>query len=202
MAVTFQENILFFKQWLKHPTQLGTFAPISKRLAKHAAQSALRCVKEGEHILEIGAGTGRLTRALIKEGALKHGLKTVEIDKPMHTFLTDTLPEVEHIHGDATELHTLLPHDWLSKVGVIVSAIPLMYLKEPVRRRLMDQCFSAAKKDVRIVHVTYSPTSPLKKWDSIDSQPLHRLWMNVPPGFVWQYSKIFPCENSPHVRAI
>jgi phosphatidylethanolamine/phosphatidyl-N-methylethanolamine N-methyltransferase len=60
-----RENTLFFKRWIKHPFQMGTLAPITPRLAKLVASLVSN---PSDLIVEIGAGTGRLTRALLAEG--------------------------------------------------------------------------------------------------------------------------------------
>lgn len=62
-----RENSLFLKRWLQEPRQLGTLAPISRKLAL----SACTFLKDptGLNVVGIGAGTGRLARWGLNPGS-------------------------------------------------------------------------------------------------------------------------------------
>jgi len=183
------QNRLFFCRWLKNPRQLGTLAPISVKLSMLAAQEALTHYKPGTPVVEIGAGTGRLTRALLRCGVQAQDLTVVELDKEMCEFLRKSIPGVHVIEGDATHLKELLPPEIREEVGVVVSAIPLMYLQEPLRKSLIKAAFSILKPQAKIVHVTYNPKSPLNFWKEIKQSRAASAWFNLPPGFVWQFEE-------------
>ncbi len=181
------ENWLFFRRWLKSPRQLGTLAPISIKLSMLAAKEALSQYTPGTPVVEIGAGTGRLTRALLHKGVQAQDLTVVELDSEMCDFLRNSIPGIHVIEGDATHLSELLTPELLQKVGVVVSAIPLMYLKEPLRQSLIMAAFSVLRPQAKIVHVTYNPKSPLNFWKNIKQSRVAAAWFNFPPGFVWQF---------------
>lgn len=184
-----QENWLFFKQWLQYPTQLGTLAPISARLANAAAALIASEAKEGK-VIELGAGTGRLTRALLRHGIKSENLATIELDPRMHAFLEHTLPEVKSVCGDAVNLNQLLSKEWLKEVSLIVSVIPLMYLPEALRKKIVDAAFDVLPLDRPFFHVTYSPISPLKNmYPGLEAKRTVSKWVNLPPGFVWKYQR-------------
>ena len=188
-----KENSLFFKQWIKHPGRLGTLAPISVRLATSAAAP----IDTNERVVEIGAGTGRLTRALLEKGIHPHNLAVIELDSSLTTFLKKTLPGLYDgqtpfphiIEGDATYLDTLIPAEWVGTVDTVVSAIPLMYLEKKQRLAIIDAAFNVLKPGGRIIHVTYSPKSPIEFSTAINQTRTASLWMNIPPGFVWTYTQ-------------
>ncbi|MCE3230159.1 MAG: Phospholipid N-methyltransferase [Alphaproteobacteria bacterium] len=170
------ENRLFFRRWFKNPRQLGTLAPISVKLSMLAAKEALSSYKPGTPVVEIGAGTGRLTRALLQHGVQPQDLTVVELDGEMCAFLRQSLPGVHVIEGDANHLRDF-------------SAIPLMYLNETVRKSLMNAAFSILKPKAKIIHVTYNPNSPLNFWGSVKQSRVAAAWLNLPPGFVWQFQQ-------------
>ncbi|HLD95486.1 MAG TPA: methyltransferase domain-containing protein [Alphaproteobacteria bacterium] len=184
-----KEAKIFFKQWLKAPMQLGTLAPISKRLAKAGAR-AINPTKD-DLIVEIGAGTGRWTRALIEQGVRPDQLITVELDLVMHGFLQKTLPAYTHVLGDACLLEDLIPPLWKGRVTKIVSAIPFMYLEPSLRLKIVNACFECLKEGGDLFHLTYNPRSPLSFLPQKDMEQTRvcSLWFNVPPGFVWRYQK-------------
>lgn len=183
------ENRLFFRRWLKNPRQLGTLAPISVKLSMLAAREAVSQYKPGTPVVEIGAGTGRLTRALLHLGVQAPDLTVVELDGEMCDFLKETIPGIKVIEGDANYLATLIDPELREKVGVVVSAIPLMYLDETLRKSLMKAAFSVLKPKAKIVHVTYNPKSPLTFWSGLKQNRVGATWLNLPPGFVWQFQE-------------
>lgn len=183
------ENRLFFLRWLKNPRQLGTLAPISVKLSLLAAKAALEYYKPGTPMVEIGAGTGRLTRALLREGVAVQDLTVVELDPEMCVFLRQSIPGLHVIEGDACSLPQLISPEICGKVGVVVSAIPLMYLDEPLRKILMDAAFSVLRSGSDIIHVTYNPRSPLNFWKDVRQNRVGAAWLNLPPGFVWQFQQ-------------
>lgn len=183
------ENWLFFRRWLKNPRQLGTLAPISIKLSKLAAKAAVQQYQPGVPVIEIGAGTGRLTRALLQGGVRPQDLTVVELDGQMCDFLRQTIPHIHVIEGDASLLPELLPTDMVGNVGVVVSAIPLMYLTESIRKSIVNAAFRVLRPGAHIIHVTYNPQSPLRFWEEIKESRVAAAWVNLPPGFVWRFQQ-------------
>lgn len=182
-----QERRLFFRRWLKEPRRLGTVAPISTRLAKLAAGLILD--PKGGPIVEIGAGTGRLTRALLKAGVDPAQLTLVELDQELCEFLKKILPGVKVIHGDARYLSELLDPNQIGCISTVVSAIPLMYLKKEQREEIAQSCFDVLKPGGDLLHVTYYYKSPLDEVSFFNTERAGAVWGNIPPGFVWRYHK-------------
>lgn len=185
-----RENTLFFRRWLREPKQLGTLAPISKKLARSAAKLMQdpACLK----IVEIGAGTGRLTRSLINYGVKPENLTAVELDEMFCGFLRASMPKINVIHGDACELPSLLGQDLVNSIDIVYSVIPLMYLQPEIRDKILEQAFAVLKPGGKFYHVCYTPISPFRKNRSIKSKRLVSSWLNLPPGFVWE----FQCVDS------
>ena len=189
-----RENTLFFKRWLKHPLQMGTLAPITPRLAKLAASLI---ADSSDLIVEIGAGTGRLTRALLEQGVNPRNLALVELDPEFCLFLKETLKDapacrnsMPHIiEGDAAKLSEIIPESFKGKVSTVVSAIPFMYIPLFVREQIVKSSFEILKPTGSILHVTYNPKSPLAFKKDIKQERAGKLWFNFPPGFVWKYQQ-------------
>lgn len=187
------ENKLFFKRWIRHPRRLGTVAPISVKLARNVAAQVSNSIG---YVVEVGAGTGRLTRAILEGGVSSARLAVVELDSKLCTFLKDTLPAIclasgapRIIEGDAAFLPDLLPSSWVGKVDVVVSAIPMMYLSEDKRLAIIEAAFKVLKPGGKIICVTYNPKSPLAFSRAYRQERVVGLWIDIPPGFVWSYTK-------------
>lgn len=182
------ENKLFFRRWLKEPKQLGTLAPISRSLAYRAASQLSD--PHRKKVVEIGAGTGRLSRALLGFGLPAQNFITVELDQEFYKFLTETLPGIHHIHGDAEHLPQILPESWMGNVDVIYSVIPFMYLTKPHRRKILLACQKVLKPGGIIYHVTYSHVSPFADEVNLKAERIVTKWLNLPPGFVWKFTDV------------
>lgn len=186
------ENRLFFKRWLRHPFQLGTLAPISQKFASYAA-SLLPHTKGP--IVEVGAGTGRLTRALLQHGVQPQELAAIELDSTLCDFLRQTIPQIHVIEADARYIAELIPSEWVGEVSTIVSVIPFMYLSMDARLEIVSSCFQVMAERGTFLQVTYSARSPLKGVTTLLGKKLlakrvGRLLWNLPPGFVWQYQLV------------
>ena len=80
-----QEEILFIKRWLAHPLKVGALLPSSPFLARMVARHTR--IGEDDVVVELGAGTGAVTKALLDAGIPKERLFVVEIDADMCTYL-------------------------------------------------------------------------------------------------------------------
>lgn len=187
-----QERNLFFRRWLKHPTQMGTMSPVSNKLADLLVKNIKEPTKV--RIVEIGPGTGRLTRAMLNIGVKPENLLLVELDQDFCNFLNNSLPNLKKSHiiqGDAAALPNLVPSDWIGHIDYIVSAVPLMYLPKNKRQDIFHACFHILKVKAPIIHVTYNLFSPMNFMMDLEQICVNKLWLNLPPAFVWCYSQKF-----------
>lgn len=190
-----EENKLFFRQCLKSPIQLGAFVPTSLKLASLAA-SQLN-ITQKTTIVEIGATTGRLTRAILARGANIDRLAVVEPDQTMGDFLKASLCDLYQlktqpkiIHGNSEELPKLIPNSWIGKVDYVISTIPLTYMEDAIRERIIQSALDVLNPETgSIFHVTYSPVSPIRFMEGeLLQKRVVSLWKNIPPGFVWRFT--------------
>ncbi|MBY0282312.1 MAG: methyltransferase domain-containing protein [Alphaproteobacteria bacterium] len=192
-----RENMLFFKRWLKNPSQMGTLAPVTPSLARLAANLV---ENPSDLIVELGAGTGRVTRALLAQGVKPQNLVLVELDHELCVFLKETLKDLPEckdsmphiIEGDATRLAEIIPESFKGNVATVVSAIPFMYIPPIAREKIVQSSFDVLKPAGSILHITYNPKSPLAFKKDLNQERVGKLWFNVPPGFVWRYQQGWP----------
>lgn len=176
------EYSLFFKRWIKNPRQLGTFAPISKRICKKAAL----CIPNPSKakIVDFGAGTGPEIQAFLDAGVKPENIIAIELDTEFATYLKNRYPQITVVHGDVCYAKDLIPKSWNGQVDVVFSAIPFMYLPSAIREKITEVAFSILHPKGRFLHLTYSLWSPL---ESYKKDLLVSLWANLPPVFIWRY---------------
>ncbi|MFM2129451.1 MAG: hypothetical protein RL477_997, partial [Pseudomonadota bacterium] len=120
----------FLRRWLANPFGVGAIAPSAPALARRMARETL--LRDGEVVVELGPGTGAVTRALIKAGVCEDRLVLVERDREMCDFLAGRFPRARLIRGNARHIARLLPEDLHGRVSTVVSSLPLVSLPKRV----------------------------------------------------------------------
>jgi phosphatidylethanolamine/phosphatidyl-N-methylethanolamine N-methyltransferase len=176
---------LFFKRWLANPLQMGSVIPSSPSLCRRIAALVRRA--EDEVVVELGAGTGVISRALLAAGVPANKLVVVEIVPDMADHLRAALPGVNVIQGDAFELPKALPQWMHGKVGTAICGIPLVLLPLEQQKRFVD-AVEAVAPGVGFLLYTYCITSPLP-YGKLGLTAKREAWtpMNFPPASVWRY---------------
>jgi phosphatidylethanolamine/phosphatidyl-N-methylethanolamine N-methyltransferase len=176
---------LFFRRWLANPLQMGSIVPSSPALCKRIV--AQTRYKDDEIVVELGAGTGVISRALLDSGLPPERLYVLEIVPDMAEHLSDKLPGVNVIQGDARRLPQLIPQKFHGRVGTVVVGIPLVLLPVPEQRRFID-AIEAVAPGVGFILYSYCVTSPLP-WKKHGLVPKREAWtpLNFPPASVWRY---------------
>src|SRR3954454_1380809 len=124
---------LFLKRWLRRPLAMGAVVPSGRLLAEALALTAVAEMKGREgHIIELGAGTGEVTKALLAAGIPGNRLALVERDPELAAFLRRHFREPRIIEGDAARLSRLLTAQKIDKVAAVVSGLPLLSLPTEV----------------------------------------------------------------------
>lgn len=184
-----KERALFFKQLVKNPRSLGAVMPSSKALGEFISRQ-LRIVP-GSYFVEIGAGTGSLTQALLRAGIEPKCLYVVELDPYLSAFLKTRLPEDVHVMtGDARDLEHLLPAHVLGCVEAVISGIPMVNLNAQTQWDLIQASFRVMREGGDFLQFTYSPLSPLPaKKMGLDQKRVGHVFKNFPPATVWRYSR-------------
>jgi phosphatidylethanolamine/phosphatidyl-N-methylethanolamine N-methyltransferase len=179
---------LFLKRWLANPLQMGSVIPSSPALCRRIA--ALAACGPDEVVVELGAGTGVISRALLEAGLPPERLVVVEIVCDMADHLRSALPGVNVIQGDAFELAQALPARMHGKVGTAICGIPLVMLPLAQQRRFVDAVESVAPGKGFLLY-TYCITSPLP-YRKLGLTAKREAWtpLNIPPASVWRYQPV------------
>lgn len=183
-AKTIANAGLFFRRWLANPLQMGSIVPSSATLCRHVATHAA-CGPE-EVVVELGAGTGVISRALLESGLPPRRLVVVEIVPEMAEHLRRALPGVRVLAGDARDLPALLAGSGVT-VGAVICGVPLVLLKLAEQRRFTE-AFQAVAPRCGFLHYSYCITSPLPaRRLGLEGRRLAWTPLNFPPASVWHY---------------
>lgn len=176
---------MFFRRWLANPMQMGSVVPSSAALCQRVVRHTRRAADEA--ILELGAGTGVISRALLESGVPPERLIVVEIVPDMAGHLRSVLPGVLVIEGDARALAELVPRHWHGRIGSVVCGIPLVLLPRAEQRRFIDAIETVAPGR-GFLHYSYCVTSPLPyRRHALVARREAWTPLNFPPASVWRY---------------
>lgn len=187
-ASSARETLLFIKRWLKHPVRLGAIAPSSPALANLVSNHVQ--VRKGQIVIEIGAGTGTITRRLL-QGIPAEQLIVVELDPELCRFLKQQISSIDVIQGNAMELASLIPQKYVGKVSTIISGIPVTTMSYLQQKRLIDACRSVLAPDGELIQYSYLHKSPLPADDfGLSTERIGKTFKNIIPAYLWRYQSI------------
>lgn len=173
---------------LRNPRQIGAVVPSGQSLARAMAIAA---APSGKRILEIGPGTGAITKALLAEGATPDQLCLLERDTKLTIYLTEKFPGVRVINGDARSIADVVQPKSGSCFDIVISSLPLLNMREADKITILDQVFSILDPQGALVQYTYSakaPISPsLTNRFGVKGERTAMIFRNLPPASVWKY---------------
>jgi phosphatidylethanolamine/phosphatidyl-N-methylethanolamine N-methyltransferase len=187
-----KEDGIFFARWLRDPLRLASVTPSGAALAKLMARQIDPA--RPDPVLELGAGTGALTTAILARGVLPERLVIIERDKVFHRMLQRRFPESLVLREDAAEMTAPLAAAGIERIASVVSGLPLLAMSRTQQQSVLTQAFSILAPDGVFVQFTYGPDSPiprrrLAEW-GLRCEFAGRAWLNLPPATVWRFKRI------------
>lgn len=181
------DELRFLRNWLLAPLTTGAQMPSGRRLAQ--AMAAAVDPQIPGWVIELGPGTGPVTRALIERGVAPERLWLVEANAEFCQLLRRRYPSAQVLHGDAFAAMRQLRSAGLP-VAAVVSSLPLMTLAPRRRLRLLRDCLRLMGHGGRFVQFTYAFRSPLPlRARGVRATAAPRVWFNLWPAKVWTYQR-------------
>jgi len=186
----------FGGELLNNPGPVGSAVPSSRFLARRMASFLPRSPKG--YIVELGAGTGAITDALLKRGIPADRILPVERSETMVKLLRRRFPSLSIALGDATELRLLLktwlPNDAL-EISYVVSSLPLRSLPENVVVSIVQEIYHVLPEHGKLLQYTYDlRKTPHPFLANFKRCRTTVVWANIPPARV----DVFEKKNTAH----
>ncbi|MGB3740515.1 MAG: methyltransferase domain-containing protein [Castellaniella sp.] len=177
---------LFLKEWLVRPGEVGAVWPSSGQLAR---LMAAQISQTGDGlIVELGAGTGVVTQALLDAGVPANRLWVVEQSPAFVQHLRHRFPALTVVGGDAADLQALLPANM--HVDAIVSSLPLRSLPANTVADVVLQWRACLSPGANVVQFTYALWGAQEALaDGFSQKSVRYAWLNVPPARVCCYRR-------------
>jgi phosphatidylethanolamine/phosphatidyl-N-methylethanolamine N-methyltransferase len=182
------DSARFLKSLVAAPRLTGAVAPSGRGLAR-AMAAAVGPAPDGL-IVELGPGTGPVTRSLIEAGVAPERLVLVEYDAAFCRLLEQRFAAAAIVEGDAYDLPRALARFEGQPIAAFVSSLPLLNQPPPRRAKLIGDAFALMGPSGAFVQFTYGLASPIprevvaNRYSASRSRPI---LLNLPPAFVWTY---------------
>ncbi len=181
-----QERVIFLGKFLQAPMKIGSVTPSSPWLV----EAMLAPIPWGSThaIVELGAGTGIITREILRQ--LPQGGKAFlfEQDADLRATLLRAHPEVT-VAAYAEQLHPVITDAGIEYVDCVVSGLPFTTLPEQTRKAILAGVLQALKPGGLFIAFQYSLHMRERFRTQFEEVKLKYVPLNIPPAFVYACRK-------------
>jgi len=183
----FDEEIRFFRGWIEKPRSVGSIVPTGAVMARRMA--SVVDTGSGLPVLELGPGTGCITRAILARGVDPTMLWSVEHSEDFVDHLREIHPGVNFVQGDAFALDAALAGA-PPVYDCAISGLPLLNFPVEARIRFVNSVLERLPPGRPLVQFTYGPLSPVptRKGD-YSVEHFDFIMRNLPPAQLWIYRR-------------
>jgi phosphatidylethanolamine/phosphatidyl-N-methylethanolamine N-methyltransferase len=184
----FDEEIRFFKGMMQGPKTVGSIVPTSSITARKMA--SVININSGLPVLELGPGTGAITKAILGRGVKPEKLVAIEYSTDFYEHLVRLYPGVHFINGDAFDLDKTLGALKGQMFDSVVSAVPLLNFPMQARSALLESLLDRVPAGRPVVQISYGAVSPIiARPDRYHIQHFDFIVRNIPPAQLWIYRR-------------
>jgi phosphatidylethanolamine/phosphatidyl-N-methylethanolamine N-methyltransferase len=188
LAEKFDDELKFFKGWIDKPKAVGSIVPTSSIAARRMA--SVVNPDSGLPVLEVGPGTGVITRAILARGVKPGNLYLVEYSEDFVRHLKAQFPGVNVIHGNAFDLDATLGDKRDMVFDSVVSGVPLLNFPVSQRIRYIEDLLNRIPAGRPIMQLTYGPLSPVPAGrGDYKVEHFDFVLRNIPPTQLWVYRR-------------
>lgn len=168
--------LLFLKRFLNNPAHIGAIAPTSLATARKMSAP----INPEANILELGAGTGTITQAILERIKRQDQLTSVEIDPHLAAILRQNFPSTKILIEDIEET---LKRD--AKYDIIISGIPFVSMNKEKRNRVFKLIKEQLAPDGQFIAFQYSLYTKRELERIFDHVEIKFSLWNLPPAFIY-----------------
>jgi len=194
------ENIEFLQAFLKNPAKVGAVAPSSPELAQKMVKGL--APNPENIVLELGVGTGAITKFLQEILAEEKSYLGIELDRDLIKSLRKNFPELKIVRGNACDTFSIHQRSGFGKVGYIICCLPFVSIPNETGEIILSEIDKFMKqgcvfRTFQYAHGYYFP-SAIKLREHMrkrygKAQRSRLVMKNVPPAYTltWKTSQKF-----------
>ncbi|MGD0191028.1 MAG: methyltransferase domain-containing protein [Rhizomicrobium sp.] len=181
------DSLRFLRRLVTSPKTIGAIAPSSAGLARAMAMQT--DPRRTGPVLELGPGTGVVTKALIARGFAPERIVAIEYDRALATLMSQRFPGVRIVCGDAFDLQRTLGGSPPEPFAAIVSSLPLLNFPLVQRAALISTALAMAAPGAPFVQFSYGFSAPVPSGEHVSVVRAAFIPFNLPPARVWVYRR-------------
>ena len=182
MSGPVKDWLSFVQRMARNPRAVGAISPASAALAEAMAGQVDFSLPG--RVLELGPGTGAITKALIRRGLGPERVLAVEADGTFARLLRARFPGLEVVEGDATDAARI---QGLGPFNAIISSLPLLNFPVHERAALVTELLRLVPPGAPFVQYSYGVKPPLPRSADLRVTLADRVWRNLPPARIWVF---------------
>lgn len=192
-----QHLATFLRAWMSDPLGVAAVSPSGRQLAGLMVREL---PTTNGPVVELGAGTGVFTQAMLEAGLRREQLLVLELNPAMHSLLEQRFPGVRTLCADARKLGEIARQQAVAmgSVDAVISGLGLLSMPRSMRQAILDQVFKLLSPTGRFIQFTYGPLSPypqvLLRQHGLQVKRVGFAWRNLPPASVFVYQR--ECANT------
>jgi phosphatidylethanolamine/phosphatidyl-N-methylethanolamine N-methyltransferase len=179
---------VFFRSWIQDPFHVASIVPSGKWLAKLMATG----LEPGARVVELGAGTGTLTEAILGRGVRREDLYLVEQHDAFVNVLRERFPGTTVVQADAAALSTELGA-LRGTVDYVISGLPILWFNKDKKVQILREAFALLRPEGRYQQFTYLGPPPvggrIMASLGLRATLLGVSPINLPPAFVYRFER-------------
>jgi len=182
LRVDVSERALFLRAFLAHPRRVGAVLPTSARAVSDMLDMAP--LAQAELVVELGAGTGSHTAAVLSRLGPQARLVAFEIDPTLAEALRAKLADarLQVVTGSAEAVEEVLAGQ---RPDVVVSALPFTSLPAGTGRLILERTARVLAPQGVLLVLQYSPLI-VRELSRLFGKLEKRVCLrNVPPAFLY-----------------
>lgn len=189
------DTLSFIKAWATAPLKIGSIAPSGSSLAALMTQDI---GPETGKVLELGAGTGVFTKALLSRGVREQDLTLIEFNADFAHLLRCRYPAARVLELDAAALRHV-PLFCGPEVGAVVSGLPFLAIPPRQTSSILEGVFSNLRPEGAMYLFTYGFRCPIDQTllDRLDLEVsrVGHTFRNIPPAAVYRIVRMKPAKS-------
>lgn len=182
------DEVRFLCNWMGRPLTTGAVSPSGKALTKLMASFVDPA--DPRPVVELGPGTGVVTKALLDRGVAPERLVSIEFNPDFCALLRKRFAGVNIIEGDAYTLGETLKGTVDGEISAVVSSLPLFTRPFEMRRALILEALDRMPAGRPLIQFSYALVPPVPAEPGrFTVEHTHWVVMNLPPARVWLYRR-------------
>ena len=182
------ESAQFFYSFIRAPRQIGACIPSGRQLTNTMAKTLN--LTPVTHVLELGAGTGNITKKLLEAGIEINNLTVVEKDQTMARKIEKALPQLSINTLNAIHIKEYLNTKGIHQVSHVLSSLPLLSISKRDKALILNQIHQLLGPHGIFVQFSYGLKSPIEADKRFRRIAVKHAPLNIPPAKVWVFKKV------------